>query len=106
MDVLPLQFQAAQPGRSVRPVEVRFRGLGERKVVRGVRGADRRLFAAVDAYETAMRDYANEALKLSTRNATNAALATPTNRTAFRTLLRAGTHVPALQRKMFGPTNR
>ncbi|HEV7711492.1 MAG TPA: NAD(P)/FAD-dependent oxidoreductase [Asanoa sp.] len=61
---------------------------------------------AVDAYETAMRDYANEALKLSTRNATNAALATSTNRTAFRTLLRAGTRVPALQRKMFGPTNR
>jgi len=60
----------------------------------------------IGTYETAMRDYANRALKLSTRNATNAALATPVNRAAFRTLLRAGTHIPALQHKMFGPTLR
>ena len=60
----------------------------------------------IAAYETAMRDYANHALKLSTRNATNAALATPANRAAFRALLRAGSHIPALQRKMFGPTIR
>lgn len=33
----------------------------------------------------------------------NTALA---NRAAFRTLLRAGSHLPALQRKMFGPTHR
>ncbi|GIF52092.1 2-polyprenyl-6-methoxyphenol hydroxylase-like FAD-dependent oxidoreductase [Asanoa ferruginea] len=61
---------------------------------------------AINAYETAMRDYANQALKLSTRNATNAALATRANRAAFRALLRAGTHLPALRRKMFGPTAR
>ena len=58
----------------------------------------------IGTYETAMRDYANHALALSTRNATNAALATPANRAAFRALLRAGSHIPALQRKMFGPT--
>jgi 2-polyprenyl-6-methoxyphenol hydroxylase-like FAD-dependent oxidoreductase len=61
---------------------------------------------AIGRYENAMRRYANQALKLSTRNATNAALATPVNRTAFRTLLRIGTHLPVLQRKMFGPTVR
>jgi 2-polyprenyl-6-methoxyphenol hydroxylase-like FAD-dependent oxidoreductase len=61
---------------------------------------------AIGRYENAMRRYANQALKLSTRNATNAALATPVNRTAFRTLLRIGTHLPLLQRKMFGPTVR
>jgi 2-polyprenyl-6-methoxyphenol hydroxylase-like FAD-dependent oxidoreductase len=59
---------------------------------------------AVGGYETAMRGYANQALKLSTRNATNAALASPVNRAAFRTLLRAGSAIPALRRKMFGPT--
>lgn len=48
-----------------------------------------------ETYETAMRDYANRALKLSTRNATNAALAN-----------RAGSHLPALPHKMFGPTLR
>ena len=51
-----------------------------------------------------MRDYANQALALSTRNATNAALATPANRAVFRTLLRVGSPIPALRRKMFGPT--
>jgi 2-polyprenyl-6-methoxyphenol hydroxylase-like FAD-dependent oxidoreductase len=60
----------------------------------------------IGTYETAMRDYANRALKLSTRNATNAARATPANRTALRTLLRVGSHIPALQHKMFGPTVR
>jgi hypothetical protein len=40
------------------------------------------------------------------RNATNAALATSVNRTAFRALLRLGSRVPLLQRKMFGPTVR
>jgi 2-polyprenyl-6-methoxyphenol hydroxylase-like FAD-dependent oxidoreductase len=59
---------------------------------------------SIGTYETAMRDYANRALKLSTRNATNAALASRANRAAFRALLRAGAHLPALQHKMFGPT--
>jgi 2-polyprenyl-6-methoxyphenol hydroxylase-like FAD-dependent oxidoreductase len=58
---------------------------------------------AVGSYETAMRAYANQALALSTRNATNAALAGPVSRAAFRLLLRAGSRLPALQRKMFGP---
>jgi 2-polyprenyl-6-methoxyphenol hydroxylase-like FAD-dependent oxidoreductase len=61
---------------------------------------------AIADYETAMRQYANQALKLSTRNARNAALATPANRAAFRTLLRIGSRVPALQHRMFGPTLR
>ena len=60
--------------------------------------------SAVGEYETAMRGYANQALALSTRNATNATLATRANRTAFRTLLRIGNVVPALKGKMFGPT--
>ena len=63
----------------------------------------------IGTYETAMRDYANRALKLSTRNATNAtnaAGASTANRAAFRTLLRIGSRIPALQHKMFGPTVR
>jgi hypothetical protein len=52
------------------------------------------------------RARSHEALALSTRNATNAALATSVNRTAFRALLRLGSRVPLLQRKMFGPTVR
>lgn len=62
------------------------------------------LTAAVGEYETVMRDYANEALALSTRNATNAALASRTNRTAFRTLLRLGAVVTPLKTRMFGPS--
>jgi 2-polyprenyl-6-methoxyphenol hydroxylase-like FAD-dependent oxidoreductase len=62
------------------------------------------LTSAVGEYETAMRGYANQALALSTRNATNAALATRANRTAFRTLLRIGRVVPPLRSKMFGPS--
>jgi 2-polyprenyl-6-methoxyphenol hydroxylase-like FAD-dependent oxidoreductase len=61
---------------------------------------------AIGDYETTMRPYANQALKLSTRNATNAALTTPFNRATFRTLLRLGNHIPALSNKMFGPTTR
>ena len=60
--------------------------------------------SAVGQYETAMRAYANQALALSTRNATNAALAPRTSRTAFRTLLRIGDVVTPLKSKMFGPT--
>jgi 2-polyprenyl-6-methoxyphenol hydroxylase-like FAD-dependent oxidoreductase len=59
---------------------------------------------AVGAYETAMRQYANTAPALSTRNATNAALATPAARAAFRILLRASAVIPALRRKVFGPS--
>jgi 2-polyprenyl-6-methoxyphenol hydroxylase-like FAD-dependent oxidoreductase len=58
---------------------------------------------AVGAYETVMRAYAGKALRLSTRNARNAALATPFDRAVFRTLLRAGARLPALRRAMFGP---
>jgi 2-polyprenyl-6-methoxyphenol hydroxylase-like FAD-dependent oxidoreductase len=58
---------------------------------------------AVGAYETAMRAYAGKALHLSTRNARNAALATPFDRAVFRALLRAGARLPALRRAMFGP---
>jgi 2-polyprenyl-6-methoxyphenol hydroxylase-like FAD-dependent oxidoreductase len=68
--------------------------------------ADTDPVSGVGSYETAMRRYANEALQLSTRNATNAALATPASRTIFRALLRAGSVFPALQRKMFGPAIR
>jgi 2-polyprenyl-6-methoxyphenol hydroxylase-like FAD-dependent oxidoreductase len=58
----------------------------------------------VAVYEQAMREYANQALALSTRNANNAALASPFARAAFRGLLRACTVVPALRRRMFGAT--
>jgi 2-polyprenyl-6-methoxyphenol hydroxylase-like FAD-dependent oxidoreductase len=60
---------------------------------------------AVGQYEKAMRAYANQALALSTRNATGAALSSPTARTAFRTVLRVGSAFPPLKRKMFGPTS-
>ncbi|MEK8103934.1 FAD-dependent monooxygenase [Micromonospora sp. M12] len=85
-------------------------GIGANTALRDADHLRRALSAATDpviaigVYETAMRHYANEALALSTRNATNAALATPANRTAFRALLGAGRIVPALRRKMFGPS--
>lgn len=60
--------------------------------------------AAVACYENAMRGYANQALALSTRNATNAALASRFSRSMFRTLLRVGSTFPPLKRGMFGPT--
>jgi 2-polyprenyl-6-methoxyphenol hydroxylase-like FAD-dependent oxidoreductase len=62
------------------------------------------LIAAIGRYETAMRGYANEALALSTRNASSAALAGRTGRTAFRLLLRATARSPWLQHRMFGLT--
>ena len=62
--------------------------------------------AGIGAYETAMREYANRALQLSTRNARGAALTGPANRAVFRALLRAGSRIPALQHRMFGPTVR
>lgn len=45
-----------------------------------------------------MRGYANQALKLSTRNTTGAGRV---NRAVFRTLLRAGARFPARHRRMF-----
>ena len=69
-------------------------------------GTDHDALPAVERYESAMRQYANAALKLSTRNARNATLATTANRTAFRALLRIGSHLPILRDKMFGPTIR
>jgi 2-polyprenyl-6-methoxyphenol hydroxylase-like FAD-dependent oxidoreductase len=59
---------------------------------------------AIGAYENAMREYANQALALSTRNARNAALASGRSRTVFRRLLRVGAHLPPLKRAMFGLT--
>lgn len=70
---------------------------------RALAGTPPSLTAAVGAYESAMRGYANQALALSTRNAKNAALAGRSGRTAFRTLLRLGSAVPPLKRRMFGP---
>ncbi|MFF5294181.1 FAD-dependent oxidoreductase [Paractinoplanes globisporus] len=87
-------------------------GIGANTALRDADELRRSLIAPADpidsiaTYETAMRDYANRALKLSTRNATNAALATPANRAAFRALLRIGSHFAPLQRRMFGPTVR
>lgn len=60
--------------------------------------------AAVGAYGTAMRGYANQALALSTRNADDAALATAFGRCVFRGLLRIGSVVPPLKRMMSGRT--
>jgi 2-polyprenyl-6-methoxyphenol hydroxylase-like FAD-dependent oxidoreductase len=87
-------------------------GIGANTALRDADELRRSLIAPADpinsiaTYETAMRDYANRALKLSTRNATNAALATPANRAAFRTLLRIGSHFAPLPHRMFGPTVR
>ena len=87
-------------------------GIGANTALRDADQLRRSLITPADpingiaTYETGMRDYANRALKLSTRNATKAALATTANRAAFRILLRVGSHVPALQHKMFGPTVR
>jgi 2-polyprenyl-6-methoxyphenol hydroxylase-like FAD-dependent oxidoreductase len=58
----------------------------------------------VGTYEAEMRSYANQALALSTRNSSNAALASAANRFAFRALLRIGSAVPPLKHTMFGPT--
>jgi 2-polyprenyl-6-methoxyphenol hydroxylase-like FAD-dependent oxidoreductase len=87
-------------------------GIGANTALRDADQLRQNLIGAADpvngvrTYETAMRAYANRALKLSTRNATNAALATPANRAAFRALLRVGSRLPALQHQMFGPTLR
>jgi 2-polyprenyl-6-methoxyphenol hydroxylase-like FAD-dependent oxidoreductase len=59
---------------------------------------------AVRTYEVRMREYANEALALSTRNARNAASEARFPRQAFRTLLRVAEAVPPLKRRIF-PTS-
>ncbi|MFD6821480.1 FAD-dependent oxidoreductase [Streptomyces sp. NPDC060085] len=61
------------------------------------------LTARVARYESAMRDYANQALALSTRNARGAAVTTRLPRTAFRTVLRLAQTVPAVRRRIFPP---
>jgi 2-polyprenyl-6-methoxyphenol hydroxylase-like FAD-dependent oxidoreductase len=58
--------------------------------------------ARVGSYETEMRDYANKALKLSTRNARGAAATARFPRLAFRTILRVTEALPPVKRKMFG----
>ncbi|WP_052488989.1 NAD(P)/FAD-dependent oxidoreductase [Streptomyces sp. 150FB] len=59
------------------------------------------LTARVGTYEAAMRDYANAALALSTRNARAAATTGRLSRGAFRTVLRVAEAVPAVKRRMF-----
>jgi 2-polyprenyl-6-methoxyphenol hydroxylase-like FAD-dependent oxidoreductase len=56
------------------------------------------LTARIGAYEQNMREYANQALALSTRNA-----ASPKRlpRTAFRSLLRIAEAIPPVKRKVF-----
>ncbi|MFF2996880.1 FAD-dependent oxidoreductase [Streptomyces sp. NPDC057950] len=59
------------------------------------------LVALVGRYESAMRDYANAALALSTRNARSAATTERLPRTAFRTVLRVAEAVPMVKRRIF-----
>jgi 2-polyprenyl-6-methoxyphenol hydroxylase-like FAD-dependent oxidoreductase len=59
------------------------------------------LTARIGAYEQTMREYANQALALSTRNARNAASPKRLPRTAFRSLLRITEAVPPVKRKVF-----
>ncbi|MEU0546200.1 FAD-dependent monooxygenase [Micromonospora sp. NPDC005979] len=78
--------------------------LGDAEHLRQALTAGADTVSAIGGYETAMRHDANQALALSSRNATNAALATPSNRTVFRALLRASAAIPAIRRKIFGPS--
>jgi len=55
----------------------------------------------VGRYETRMREYANAALAVSTRNARNAATTARIPRRAFRTVLRIAEAVPPLKHRMF-----
>jgi hypothetical protein len=65
-------------------------------------GAERNLVQAVGEYEAGMRIYANQALKLSTRNAQNAASESRLPRLGFRTGLRVANALPPVDRAMFG----
>lgn len=62
------------------------------------------LTTRVGAYEHHMRDHANRALSLSTKNAQNAAVTARLPRLAFRTVLRIAEALPPVKRKLFGPT--
>ncbi|MEA5363143.1 NAD(P)/FAD-dependent oxidoreductase [Amycolatopsis sp., V23-08] len=55
----------------------------------------------VRAYEDEMRDYANAALALSTRNARGAATTSRLPRHAFRTVLRLAEALPPVKQRMF-----
>ncbi|MFD9733302.1 FAD-dependent oxidoreductase [Umezawaea sp. NPDC059074] len=63
----------------------------------------RDLVTAVGDYETTMREYANEALAVSTRNARNATSPARLPRTAFRTMLRVAEALPPVKKAMFSP---
>jgi 2-polyprenyl-6-methoxyphenol hydroxylase-like FAD-dependent oxidoreductase len=60
------------------------------------------LVEQVGRYEEQMREYANRALALSTRNARNAAAPARLPRLAFRTVLRVAEAVPSVKRRLFG----
>ncbi|NEB75555.1 FAD-dependent monooxygenase [Streptomyces sp. SID14478] len=72
-----------------------------RRALRDVTSGRRDPVAAVAAYETRMRAYANPAVAASRRNARNAGSSARLPRTAFRTLLRAADRAPPLKRAMF-----
>lgn len=57
----------------------------------------------VGRYESRMREYANAALALSTRNARTAGARTRLPRLAFRSVLRAAQALPPVRRRLFGP---
>jgi 2-polyprenyl-6-methoxyphenol hydroxylase-like FAD-dependent oxidoreductase len=59
------------------------------------------LDARVGHYEDRMRDYANRALGVSTRNARNAATSARLPRLAFRSLLRVAEAAPPAKRVLF-----
>jgi 2-polyprenyl-6-methoxyphenol hydroxylase-like FAD-dependent oxidoreductase len=59
------------------------------------------LTTRIGTYEQNMREYANQALALSTRNARNAASPKRLPRTAFRSLLRIAEAAPPVKRKIF-----
>jgi 2-polyprenyl-6-methoxyphenol hydroxylase-like FAD-dependent oxidoreductase len=56
---------------------------------------------AIATYENTMRTYANNALRISLRNAHNAASPARLPRHAFRTMLRLADNIPPLKRAMF-----
>lgn len=57
---------------------------------------------AIAAYERAMRDYANDAVALSRRNAVAASATQKLQREAFRILLRVAQASPPVMRKTIG----
>jgi 2-polyprenyl-6-methoxyphenol hydroxylase-like FAD-dependent oxidoreductase len=73
-----------------------------RRTLLAASAAGRDLVEAVGQYEAGMRVYANQALKLSTRNAHSAASESRLPRLGFRTALRVANAVPPVNRAMFG----